>query len=70
VARGEKGPPYEDGGDAPVRAAGREGGREGRREAPPAGSSVMAVRLGERGYGLTWLKEEKDQHTRTEEMPR
>jgi len=53
-----------------VRAAGREGGREGRREAPPAGSSVMAMRLGERGYRLTWLEQERDQHTRTEEMPR
>jgi len=39
-------------------------------EAPPAGSSVMAMRLGERRDGLTWLDEEKDHHTRTEEMPR
>jgi hypothetical protein len=39
-------------------------------EAPPAGSSVMAMALGERGYGLTWLEEEKDHITRREEMPR
>lgn len=37
---------------------------------PPAGSSVMAMRLGDKGYGLTWLEEEKDHHTRMEEMPR
>jgi len=43
-----------------VREVGREGGR----------SSVMAIALGERGFELTWLEEEKDQHTRTEEMPR
>jgi len=43
-----------------VRELGREGGR----------SSVMAIALGERGYGLTWLEEAKDQHMRTEEMPR
>lgn len=39
-------------------------------EAPPAGSSVMAMALGERGYGLTWLEEEKDHITRRDEMPR
>ena len=60
MAGAGEGPTYEDRGDAPVREVGREGGR----------SSVMAIALGERGYELTWLEEEKDQHTKKEEMPR